>query len=88
VILANWSGVNAGERFDLRISKESIFGKAARPTLITGSRSKIPNPLPCVANGKTRALNAGHPGVGGNDRATRRRAQWHYLERLDYLEWH
>jgi hypothetical protein len=31
VILANRSGVNVGERFDLRISKEPIFGKAARP---------------------------------------------------------
>jgi hypothetical protein len=30
VILANRSGVNAGERFDLRISKESIFSKAAQ----------------------------------------------------------
>jgi hypothetical protein len=38
--------------------------------LITGSRSKIPNPLPCVANGKIGALNAGQPGVGGNDRGT------------------
>jgi hypothetical protein len=33
------------------------------------SLAEIPNPLPCVANGKTGALNAGHPGVGGNDRA-------------------
>jgi hypothetical protein len=30
VILANRSGVNAGERFDLRISKESAFSKAAQ----------------------------------------------------------
>jgi hypothetical protein len=30
VILANRSGVNAGERFDLRISNESIFSKAAQ----------------------------------------------------------
>jgi hypothetical protein len=50
--------------------------------LITGSRSKIPNPLPCVANGKTGAVNAGHPGVGENDSAAHRRAQWHYLAQL------